>query len=59
MYVIEEPQETDGIVIRRATQMLGIRRVTISKRKTLMIKKYILFSSQNIASIYKVDNTTS
>ena len=28
-YVIEEPQETDDIVIRRVTQMLGIHRVTI------------------------------
>ena len=34
-YVIEEPPETDDIVIRRVTQMLGIRRVTIYKRKTL------------------------
>ena len=34
-YVIEEPAETDDIVIRRVTQMLGIRRVTIYKRKTL------------------------
>ena len=34
-YVIEEPPETDDIVIRRVTQMLGIRRVTICKRKTL------------------------
>ena len=34
-YVIKEPPETDDIVIRRATQMLGIRRVTIYKRKTL------------------------
>ena len=33
-YVIEEPPETDDIVIRRVTQMLGIRRVTIYKRKT-------------------------
>ena len=34
-YVIEEPPETDDIVIRRVTQILGIRRVTICKRKTL------------------------
>ena len=34
-YVIEEPPETDDIVIRRVTHMLGIRRVTIYKRKTL------------------------
>ena len=34
-YVIEEPPETDDIVIRRVTQMLGIRRVTIYTRKTL------------------------
>ena len=34
-YVIEEPPETDDIVIRRVTQILGIRRVTIYKRKTL------------------------
>ena len=34
-YVIEEPPETDDIVIRGVTQMLGIRRVTIYKRKTL------------------------
>ena len=34
-YVMEEPPETDDIVIRRVTQMLGIRRVTIYKRKTL------------------------
>ena len=33
-YVIEEPPETDDIVFRRVTQMLGIRRVTIYKRKT-------------------------
>ena len=34
-YVIEEPPEIDDMVIRRVTQMLGIRRVTIYKRKTL------------------------
>ena len=34
-YVIEEPPETEDIVIRRVTQMLSIRRVTIYKRKTL------------------------
>ena len=34
-YVIEEPSETDDIVIRRVTQTLGIRRVTICKRKML------------------------
>ena len=34
-YVIEEPPETDDIVIRGVTQMSGIRRVTIYKRKTL------------------------
>ena len=34
-YVIEEAPETDDIVIRRVTQMLGIRRVTIYKGKTL------------------------
>ena len=34
-YVIEEPPETDDIVIRRVTQMLGICRVTIYKKKTL------------------------
>ena len=32
-YVIEEPSETDDIVIRRVTQMLGIRRVTNYERK--------------------------
>ena len=31
-YVIEEPLETDDIVIRRATQMLRICRATICKR---------------------------
>ena len=30
-YVIEEQQETDNIVIRRVTQMLGIHRATICK----------------------------
>ena len=34
-YVIEEPPEADDIVIRRVTQMSGIRGVTIYKRKTL------------------------
>ena len=34
-YVIEEPPETDDIVIRRVTQMSGIRRATICKRKSL------------------------
>ena len=34
-HVIEEPPETDDIVIRRVTHMLGIRRVTMYKRKTL------------------------
>ena len=34
-YVIEEPPETDDSIIRRVTQMLSIRRVTIYKRKTL------------------------
>ena len=34
-YVIEEPPETDDIVIRRVTQIAGIRKVTIYKRKTL------------------------
>ena len=34
-YVTEEPPKTDDIVIHRVTQMLGIRRVTIYKRKTL------------------------
>ena len=34
-YVIEEPPETDDIVVRKVTQMLGIRRVTLYKRKTL------------------------
>ena len=34
-YVIEEPPETEDIVIRKVTQMLSIRRVTIYKRKTL------------------------
>ena len=34
-YVIEEPPETDDILIRRVTQMLCIRRVTIYKRKTV------------------------
>ena len=34
-YVIEEPPETNDIVIRRVTQMSGIRRATIHKRKTL------------------------
>ena len=34
-YVKEEPPDTDDIVIRRVTQMLGIRRVTIYTRKTL------------------------
>ena len=33
-YVIEEPPETDDMIIRRVTQMLGIRRFTIHKRKT-------------------------
>ena len=31
-YVIEELPETDDIVIRRVTQMFGIRTVTICKR---------------------------
>ena len=31
-YVIEEPAETDHIVIRRVTQMLGIRRITVCKK---------------------------
>ena len=31
-YVIEEPPETADIVIRRVTQMFGIRKVTICKR---------------------------
>ena len=34
-YVIEEAPQTDDIAIRRATQMSGIRRVTIYKRTTL------------------------
>ena len=34
-HVTEEPQETDDIVIRRVIHVLGIRRVTIYKRKTL------------------------
>ena len=34
-YVIEGPPETDDSIIRRVTQMLGICRVTIYKRKTL------------------------
>ena len=34
-YVIEEPPETEDIAIRRVTQMLSIRRVTIYKKITL------------------------
>ena len=54
-YVIEEPAETDDIVIRRVTQMLGIRRVTIYKKKKLNdLKIYIGFiakQAKNKASI--------
>ena len=43
---MEEPPETDDIVIRRVTEMLGIRRVTIYKRKTLNdLKIYIVHFS--------------
>ena len=45
-YVVEEPPEPDDIVIRRVTEMLGIRRVTIYKRKTLNdLKIYIVHFS--------------
>ena len=61
-YVIEEPPETGDIVIRRVTQMLGIRRVTIYTRKMLNdLKIYIVFIAKQaknkaniIVSTYKV-----
>ena len=61
-YAIKEPPETDDIVIRRVTQMLGIRRVTIYKRKTLsdwkiyvvLIAKQAKNKANIIVSTYKV-----
>ena len=50
-YVIEEQPETDNIVIRRVTQMLGIHRVTICKIKTLNDFK-ICITLQAIKYIY-------
>ena len=44
MWTIEYPSETDDIVIRRITQMLGIRRVTIclQEKKCNDYKIYIV-----------------
>ena len=67
--VIEETPETDDIVIRRVTQMSGIRRVTIYKRITLNdLKIYIVLIAKQaknkhdkgniIASTYKLYYST-